>query len=429
MLSFKKFLVHLVGFSLLVMVVMRDSVTLVSQIAPTCFEHQYPTLNPSSLKEMLLNQVTIDDLVWHLPRPPGPRYNGWEDDWMMNWKKEHYDPSQRCHCERVSHLVKSPYSHHFFCHIPGYIPARLPLPPSSQRIPRVIFLSWKTRELGPLLFSSIMTLLHHNPEYELIFFNDSDMDRFVCNFPEFAPYFFAIHAGAARADVWRMLIIHTYGGVYLDCDESALGHLPIQHNDSVVASVGWWGHLPSRYGGVFEHWSMAFEPKHRLIKVTLDILLDNLRNPTNSYVESENATLGESSYIIRLTGPSPYQRALHFLLRKSNCTLDFDAGQFPSYVAALHDPNRHCNHTKFVKNFGNVNVLPDIELNNTVGMKLIFNEKSDEGTVLNHKHYEDVPKYQKPPSNVTYNDVCSNESMNARDAKYEQMWKDELAKK
>jgi hypothetical protein len=146
-------------------------------------------------------------------------------------------------------------------------------------------------------------------------------------------------------------------------------------------------------------------------------------------VESENATLGESSYIIRLTGPSPYQRALHFLLRKSNCTLDFDAGQFPSYVAALHDPNRHCNHTKFVKNFGNVNVLPDIELNNTVGMKLIFNEKSDEGTVLNHKHYEDVPKYQKPPSNVTYNDVCSNESMNARDAKYEQMWKDELAKK
>jgi hypothetical protein len=71
-------------------------------------------------------------------------------------------------------------------------------------------------------------------------------------------------------------------------------------------------------------------------------------------------------------------------------------------------------------------VLPDSDLNNTVVMKLIFNEKSQEEKVLNHKHYDDVPKYQKP--NVTYNDVCSNESMNARDAKHEQMWKDELAK-
>jgi hypothetical protein len=273
-----------------------------------------------------------------------------------------------------------------------------------------------------------MTLLHHNPEYELVFFNDSDMDRFVCNFPEFAPYFFAIHAGAARADVWRMLVMHTYGGVYLDCDESAVGHLPIQQNDSVVASLGWWGHLPTRHGGVFEHWSMAFEPKHRLIKVTLDILLDNLRNPTNFHVESENATLGESSYIIRLTGPSPYQRALHYLLRESDCKLDINAVPFPSYVAALQDPNTRCNHSKFVENFGNANVLPDLDLNNTVVMKLIFNENSQEEKVLNHIHYNSVPKYQKPPSNVTFLDVCSNESMNARDAKHEQMWKDELAK-
>ena len=76
---------------------------------------------------------------------------------------------------------------------------------------------------------------------------------------------------------------------------------------------------------------------------TLAILLDNLRNQTNSYVVSENATLGKNFYIIRLTGPHPYQWALHFLLRKSYCTLDIKAVPFPLYVVSPQDPNKHCN--------------------------------------------------------------------------------------
>ena len=78
------------------------------------------------------------------------------------------------------------------CAIPGYIPARRVMivtteqeekdedvPPSSRRrdTSTVTFVSWLGRRLGKVMF---MLLIHVNPEYEFIFFDDKDMDRFFC---------------------------------------------------------------------------------------------------------------------------------------------------------------------------------------------------------------------------------------------------------
>lgn len=185
---------------------------------------------------------------------------------MIKFKLKHYDANKMV--ELKYHDDGTPYKDNMMADIPAYIPARLPLSPESQKIPRVIFLSWKTCRVGPTIYLSIKSLLLHNPEYELIFMDDKDVDEFACELhSDMALDFGKLRAGAVQADVWRMLIMHRYGGVYLDIDITTLSHLNIQANASGVSGVGHWGHLPGE-DGVFEHWILVFEPKHKLINKT-----------------------------------------------------------------------------------------------------------------------------------------------------------------
>jgi Glycosyltransferase sugar-binding region containing DXD motif len=401
-------------------------------------------VNRSNLQQQLLSQqVVVDDLVWHVPRPKIPRNLGWEDDFMTQWKQKNYDPSRKASC--IIDLDHSPYAHYLKCHMPAYIPARLPLlsPQQSQNIPRVLFLSWFTRDLGRRIFTSVLSLLHHNPEYELVFFTDNDVDAFVCaEFPELAPYFFGLASGAARTDVWRMLVMEKYGGVYLDLDTSALGHLPISRYDDVVSGLGCWSHVPSRKQGLLEHWALAFTPHHALITTTLDIIRENLRNPNNTRVQGEDAKKRENSYVMRLTGPATYQRALHRLLRQSDCALD---GK--SYCMALRDPQSHCNYTTFTTLFGNLTMTQEKDLNNSITQKML--DSDEERSILGHKHYDndEAPKYVPPTMLTTTTttasvavaaaessssqhssnaDVCSPARLAAGRAKREQQWLDAI---
>jgi hypothetical protein len=361
--------------------------------------------------------VIMDDLVWHSPRPRSPRQLGWEDTFITNWKKEHYDLSQRLRCGLDE---DSPYKDDRVCYIPGYVPARLSLSPMSQQIPRTIFMSWMTRKLGRSMFTSIKTILLHNPDYELIFFTDEDVDRFLCaNFPELSPYFFGLKSGAARTDVWRMLVIERYGGVYLDVDMSALSHLPIGRHDSVVSGLMCWSHVFPRVGGGLEHWALAFRPHHPLIQATIQIIIDNLRDPNNTHVVGQSESEVEDSYIVRLTGPAPYQTALHQLLRQSQCRIE-DA----SYCTALRHPQKYCNFSTFHSLFGNF-VLTSLDLNQTITPKLLSNK--NELFLPGYTMYNDenVVQYEPPflDSKATIrNDVCSKATLDKRALEYNQQW-------
>jgi hypothetical protein len=192
-------------------------------------------------------------LLWITPKPIKPRIVGWEDEYMIQWKNNHYDTTQSAECITSS---QTPYNNNLLCHIPAYIPARHISPTTTNinsKIPKVLFMSWFTRHVGPAMFTSIVTLLHHNPEYEFVFFNDDDVDRFIChyatnndnnNVDDFARSYSKVRAGAMKVDIWRLLVMQQYGGVYLDADLSAVGTFPIGPNDSLVSGLCGWGHLP-----------------------------------------------------------------------------------------------------------------------------------------------------------------------------------------
>jgi hypothetical protein len=294
-----------------------------------------------------------------------------------------------------------------------------------QQIPRTIFLLWKTRKLGRAMFTSLMTIVSHNPEYEVILFDDRDMEWFVCH--QYAkqvkqysisPYLYSkLKAGAAQADVVRMMLVYTYGGVYLDIDMSSMRHLAIPSHASVFSGVGGWSHLPDPSpGGILEHWALAFEPKHLLLRTTLEMIRKNLENPWDQEVHSEKAIKAADSYTMRLTGPVVYQRALQKLLRKAQCMTNDN-----SFVDALRNPNGFCNTKIFPKLFGNVIIASNLALGNSIVPKLM--NPDVEMTISKSYEYDNI-EFQ--PREEGQDDFCS--TLDKREAEAEREFQEAIAK-
>ena len=319
-------------------------------------QRQTQTAPTNEQKKTAAVPIEDDGLDWITPKPITVRRVGYEDDWLMGWKHRRYDPRLGPRCFHAGD--RTPFEEELMCTIPGYIPARRVSIPTEEDVPssshwrrdisKVIFVSWLDRRLGKAMYTSLMTLIQHNPEYEFIFFDDEDVDRFFCEtavVDEWGiPILSRIKAGAMRADVWRLLIMQRYGGVYVDSDISALGKLPIQEGDTAVSGVGCWGHLPvpgsngtQKYGGVLEHWAMAFMPNHPYINAAVSAMKENLLHPDYLLKSDTPEAVSEDSPTIRLTGPAMYQWALHDILNRSKCEI-IDA----SFCEALWAPNDHC---------------------------------------------------------------------------------------
>lgn len=88
------------------------------------------------------------------------------------------------------------------------------------KIPRLIFQSWKTNELGPSLCRLVLKWSEMNPDYDYLLFDDASVDKFVM--AEYGKEIFGSYAcvavGAAKCDVWRLLVVYLFGGVYFDAD-------------------------------------------------------------------------------------------------------------------------------------------------------------------------------------------------------------------
>lgn len=128
--------------------------------------------------------------------------------------------------------------------------------------------------------------------------------------------------GAARADLFRYLLLYRYGGIYLDLKSTIIRPLDevVGTLDSFIisqwnngaggpfAGYGLHKELSKVKGGEFQQWFLVSVPGHPFLKAVLEEVLSriNLYRPWSEAV----GRLG----VVRTTGPIPFTLAIQPLL-------------------------------------------------------------------------------------------------------------------
>lgn len=193
-------------------------------------------------------------------------------------------------------------------------------------IPKIIHQTYAKSELPAELLENQRRLQDMNPGWEYRFYRDDDIVEFIrANYgPEILGYYNRISPlyGAARADLFRYLVIFKCGGVYLDIKSSL--NMPfdrfLRNDDTYLLAqwengkeeefAGWGFHYDLRdiEGGEYQQWHVVAAPGHPFLRSVLQNVLKNI----DLYIPALHA-VGKRG-VVRLTGPIAYTLAIQPLL-------------------------------------------------------------------------------------------------------------------
>jgi mannosyltransferase OCH1-like enzyme len=190
----------------------------------------------------------------------------------------------------------------------------------EEFIPRIFHQTFYDRTLPGELQTSVSRLVDLHPGWEYRFYDDDGIAVFIQkNYPaQVWDYFQRIDPryGAARADLFRYLLMYKVGGVYLDIKSAATQCLDtvLHKHDKFILSQ-WniagedfpWGQhseLRNIAGGEFQQWFIASAPGHPYLKAVIEAVFSNID-------EYDPILHGVGKYgVLRVTGPIAYTLAI-----------------------------------------------------------------------------------------------------------------------
>lgn len=185
-------------------------------------------------------------------------------------------------------------------------------------IPKVIYQSWGTKKLSPLMSKNVERLKSLNPEYEYRFYDDIDCRKFILdNFGvNYANAFDAIIPGAFKCDFWRYAVLYVNGGVYLDIDIEPLFPLKnILKDSDQFLSVADRENGIDKITGIYQAF-IACKPKHPILLYSLQLSFSNI------------ATRRLSINSLDITGPTVMGVAFNLYFKNSKTYNPIKSGDY-----------------------------------------------------------------------------------------------------
>lgn len=190
-------------------------------------------------------------------------------------------------------------------------------------IPRILHQIYIGRDLPPVLAENVRRIRELNPAWHHQLFADVDIVRFIERHygRRTLQYYERIDAkyGAARADLFRYLLIYKLGGIYLDIKSAFTRPLDAVLNDDDKFVLSQWSdrypgsgrhstlaHIP---GGEFQQWHIISVAGHPYLKAVIENVLRNIDcyNP---------CWHGAGKWgVINLTGPIAYTLSIYPILQ------------------------------------------------------------------------------------------------------------------
>jgi len=201
----------------------------------------------------------------------------------------------------------------------------LPAVEQGEFIPKIIHQTYFSQTVPEEIQANIAKLKSINPGWDYRFYTDQDILDFIgSNYDaRVLEYFNRINPayGAAKADLFRYLVVYRCGGAYLDIKSSTSIAL-----DTVLVSddrylLSYWENRPGQefegFGmhpeldaatGEFQQWHVIAAPGHPFLKAVIEAVLSNI----DRYLPSLHGA-GQHG-VVRVTGPVAYTMAILPLL-------------------------------------------------------------------------------------------------------------------
>lgn len=200
--------------------------------------------------------------------------------------------------------------------------------PKAITIPKIIHqtIGDKITDLPVQIQTNIDELKNRNPGWEYRLYDDDDIVEFISiNYGDIILRYYeniSSKYGAARADLFRYLLLYRFGGVYLDIKSTSVKKLDeiIKDDDEYLLSQ-WKNrmgeeeqgrgihqdhlHIP---GGDFQQWHIVCVPGHPFLHAVIEAVLSNIDN----YNPGLHGT--GLSTVLKVTGPIAYTLAIFPLL-------------------------------------------------------------------------------------------------------------------
>jgi mannosyltransferase OCH1-like enzyme len=157
--------------------------------------------------------------------------------------------------------------------------------PLNRKIPKIVHMTSKSRCMTDRFMENINLWRFQN--YFFYFHDDAAMDRLLHKYwPEF-PHLPLLQrcmvSGAAKADLWRLLVLWEYGGIYTDIDNAP--GTKFQNVTVIKDSDDAW--FVIELIGVLSQYFMAALPKHPYVYIAILGLLHrvlDVKEIGNQYV-------------------------------------------------------------------------------------------------------------------------------------------------
>lgn len=159
---------------------------------------------------------------------------------------------------------------------------------AQRKIPRVVFRTgpFKLNKAPKEIEQNLQDLLDKNPGYIQVYFDDNDRRNFIQEFfPEYLPEYDVLIPGAFQADLWRLLVIYKYGGIYNDMGNTYIIPIDeiIKEDDNIILCAEDLNYYINKKCNLEEcagvsNTFIASYPKSDLIKYFIDNVIDNIRN-------------------------------------------------------------------------------------------------------------------------------------------------------
>ena len=203
-------------------------------------------------------------------------------------------------------------------------------------IPKLIHQTYFKKDgLDKSVQHSIAALKKRNPDWVYTLYDDADIVEFIKHHyePDVLKLYNKINPlyGAARADLFRYLVVYKLGGAYFDIKSNSNDPLEKVIDGSEYVLAHWFRRPPGLFGGdeymyprgEYQQWHVIGAPEHPFLKAAIDKVLGNIDN-----YSVKNFGVGKRGTVIT-TGPVPYTQAIHPLVSKHPHKLylrDIDAG-------------------------------------------------------------------------------------------------------